>query len=105
MFLDFVSGMIKAIAQKQLSSKKMREGLFHKSALGLCMLLGAGVDYAQRFMDLGFHFPVAGAICVYIVLMEITSIMENICAINPQLTPEAIRKIFNGNADRGEKYE
>lgn len=108
MVMDFLSGIVKAISKKQLASKKMREGLLHKVALGLCMLLGAAVDYAQGYMELGVHFPVGRVICVYIVLMEITSIMENICVVNPQITPEMLRKIFagdTGNVDGGEKHE
>lgn len=103
MVLDFASGMMKAIAKEQLASKKMREGLFHKCALGLCVILGAAVDYAQTVLELGFHANVSGLICGYIIVMEIASIMENICEVNPQVTPDALRKIFGGNAG-GEQH-
>lgn len=94
--LDFLSGLTKAVAKKQLSSTKMREGLFHKVALLLCMLLGAAVDVAQRYLELGVHVPVGIAICVYIVLMETGSVLENLSAVNPELVPEKLKELFGG---------
>lgn len=103
--LDFISGMIKGVAGKKLSSTKMREGLFHKAALLLCMCLGVAIDVAQPYMNLGVTVPVGGAICVYITLMEIGSIIENVSEVNPQIAPDALRKIFGGNVDGGENHE
>lgn len=94
MALDFLSGMTKAVCLGELRSTKMRQGLFHKSALILCMVLGVGVDEAQRVMDIGFSVPVSSSICIYIVLMEISSILENICQLNPELMPEKLRLVF-----------
>ena len=94
--VDFVTGVLKALKTKTFSSTIMREGLFHKVALLLVMLLGFMVDYAQRFVDLGFAVPVGGAVCVYIALMELGSALENICRINPELMPEKLRELFGG---------
>lgn len=94
MALDFVSGMAKGVCLRELRSTKMREGLFHKCSLILCMVLGVGVDEAQRVMDIGFSVPVSGSICIYIVLMEISSILENLCQLNPELMPEKLRLLF-----------
>lgn len=92
--LDFVTGLIKAIKQKNFTSSTMREGLFHKCASILWVVFGSLVDYAQTYIDLGVTIPLAGAICVYIVLMECGSIMENLGAINPKLVPQTIRQHF-----------
>ena len=94
--LDFLTGIVKAFATSTFSSTKMREGLFHKVGLILCMILGGLVDYAQRHLDLGVSVPVAAAICVYICLMEIASIIENACKINPQLVPDKLAALFGG---------
>ena len=94
--LDFLTGIVKAFATNSFTSTKMREGLFHKVALILCMILGGLVDYAQRYMELGVAVPVAAAICVYICIMEITSIIENVCKINPQLMPDKLSALFGG---------
>lgn len=74
----------------------MREGLFHKVSLILCIALGYLLDLSQGFLDLGVTVPVAGAICTYIVLMEISSILENLCEMNPNLMPDKLTEIFGG---------
>ena len=94
--LDFATGLTKAFATKTFTSTKMREGLFHKVALVLCMILGWLVDFAQGYLDLGAAVPVAAAICVYICLMEITSIIENVCKINPDILPDKLAALFGG---------
>ena len=94
--LDFLTGLIKAFATNSFTSTKMRQGLFHKVALLLCMILGFLVDHAQDYIDLGITVPVAAAVCVYICLMETTSIIENICKINPEILPDKLVSLFGG---------
>ena len=94
--LDFITGLIKALATSSFTSTKMREGRFHKVGLILCMILGGLVDFAQGYLDLGVSVPVAAAICVYICLMETASIIENVCKINPQLVPDKLSALFGG---------
>lgn len=94
--LDFITGWIKAVATNSYASAKMREGLFHKVGLALCVIFGYLVDYAQDYIDLGITVPVAAAICVYICLMETSSIIENICKINPDIMPEKLASLFGG---------
>lgn len=94
--LDFLSGIIKAFATNGFASTKMREGLFHKIGLLLCLVLGYMIDFAQGYLDLGVTVPVAAAICVYITMMEIASIIENACKINPDLMPDKLTEIFGG---------
>lgn len=95
--LDFITGLIKAFATGTFSSTKMREGLWHKTSLVLVVILGVLVDYAQVYLDLGISVPVAVAVCTYISLMEIASILENVCKINPDLMPEKLAKLFGGS--------
>lgn len=92
--LDFLTGMIYAIAEKNFSSTKMREGLFHKSGLILCVALATLIDYAQAYLDLGVSVPVTMAVCSYICLMEIASIIENVCKINPDIMPDKLIGLF-----------
>ena len=94
--LDFFTGLTKAFATNSFTSTKMRQGLFHKVSLILCMILGGLVDFAQVYLELGITIPVAEAICVYICLMEITSIIENICKINPEIVPDKLAALFGG---------
>lgn len=92
--LDMITGLIKAFKQKNYTSSIMREGLFHKAGSILIVCFGVLVDYAQGFVDLGVSVPIAAAICVYIILMEIGSIIENLCTINPNILPEKIKAYF-----------
>lgn len=92
--LDFITGMIKAFKDKSFNSSIMREGLYHKCGSTLLVLFGILVEYAEKHLDLGVTVPVASMICVYIVLMEIGSIIENLGAINPQIVPAKIKQYF-----------
>lgn len=92
--LDFLTGIVKAVAKKEYSSSIMREGLVHKSGAILCVGLGALCEYAVKYIDLGVNVPIASAICTYIILMEIGSVIENIGIINPSIIPKDIKKFF-----------
>lgn len=92
--LDMITGVVKAFKEKNYTSSVMREGLFHKCGSVLCVTFGFLVDYAQNFLDFGVSVPVALSVCVYICLMEIGSIIENVCSINPQIMPEKIKGYF-----------
>ena len=91
---DLVTGIFKALLKKEFTSSSMREGLFHKCGSVLCMLFGYFVDVAQTYVDIGVSIPVSTTICAYIIIMEIGSVIENICAINPEIMPEKIRNMF-----------
>lgn len=94
---DFITGLVKAFATGNYKSTKMRQGLFHKVGLLLCVVLGYLVDFSQAYLDLGITIPVANAICVYISIMEISSVLENLCAISPELMPDKLNAIFGSD--------
>lgn len=96
-FLDIITGICCAIKEKTLNSTKMREGMWHKFAYILCIMLAIVVEYAGMFMQLGFDIPLVTAACVFITLTEITSIMENIISINPDLSESKISEYFKKN--------
>lgn len=82
---DIISGVLKGTYNGELNSTKLRKGLFHKLseflAVGVCYLLEYGAGYFQ----FGFDIPLLRPVVCYICLMELISIIENICAMNPQL--------------------
>lgn len=92
--LDMITGIIKAFKEKAYNSSVMREGLFHKCGSILCVVFGILVDFAQGYFDLGVSIPVAVSICVYISIMEIGSIIENVTAINPEIMPDKLKQYF-----------
>lgn len=92
--LDFCTGVIKALKQHVFTSSIMREGLFHKIASLSCIILAVLMDYAQAYIDLGIKVPITNAVCAYIILMEVGSIIENVGKINPKLIPSKLRAMF-----------
>lgn len=100
--MDMLTGLIKAFKEKSYTSSVMREGLFHKCGSVLCIVLGFLVDYAQSFIDLGVNLPVAITVCGYIILMEIGSIIENVCIINPEIAPDKLKSYFIKLSDKKE---
>lgn len=91
---DYVTGVTKAIMQNNLNSHKMREGLGHKFAYIILTLTAWFIDEVNLHVDLGLPVSVfictAGGIC----LIELTSILENITAINPELEDAPFMQIF-----------
>ena len=98
--LDFITGLIKAFKNKEYTSTVMREGLYHKIGSLLVIAFGALVDYGQNFLDLGVNVPVGISVCAYVVLMEIGSIIENICLINPEIFPDKLKSYFKKLSDK-----
>lgn len=70
--LDILTGYIQALINKNVDSKIMREGLLHKCLLIVAIIIGYVVEYAFGIS------AVAQVITVYICLMEIMSILENL---------------------------
>lgn len=99
---DFATGMVWAFMNKQFNSSVMREGMFHKCASAFYIIFGALVDYTNTFLDLGINISISKAICTYIVIMECTSILENLGRINPKFVPKKIREHFLKIAEESE---
>ncbi len=92
--LDFITGIVMAVKNSNLNSSIMRDGLFNKFGEIVIVAVGFLIDYGQSYLDMGFNVPVLESICVYIILMEIGSILENVSRINKSLVPEKIREIL-----------
>ena len=93
--IDYITGVVNAIMQGELSSKRMREGLGHKFAYLAVICVALIVEYGSDYINLGIELPVFIPVCVGICLIEITSIMENCAKINPDLKGSNILNIFN----------
>lgn len=82
---DILTGFIKALAREGINSTRLRQGLFHKLSEILAVGGSAGLNYAVKYLNLGFDVPLVQAVSVYICVMEFVSIIENLCEMNPQL--------------------
>lgn len=101
--LDIVYGVCAAIARKEYSSQKMRDGIGHKSAELGFMLVGVVVDGAiLGGFDLGYTAPMYTAICAYLALMEIGSLLETFARMNPQLADSPIFRLLEQSGESEE---
>lgn len=94
---DYITGIIKATMQGNLSSQKMREGLGHKLAYLILTLVAWFIDTLNAHLSLGFPINTFTCTVTGICLIELTSIIENITAINPELKKAAFMNIFAQN--------
>ena len=97
--LDVVSGIAKGAKLGQLSSSKMREGIWHKAGYVLIMALAVLIEVGSKHIDLGFTVPLVIPACVYIILSEVMSIFENAAVLNPQIGGSGLTKLFNVGKD------
>lgn len=91
---DYITGVVKAVMAGNLSSNKMRTGLGHKFAYLALILVAYMIDTISVHVDLGLpvhvYLVTVGGIC----LIELTSILENITQINPELKNAPFMQIF-----------
>ena len=87
MVLDVVTGVAGAVKSGTLMSGKMREGLWHKAGAYL-------FEFAAGVADLGIAIPATGAVCVWVIVTEAVSVVENLCVLNPQIAESPIGKAF-----------
>ncbi|MCQ2408522.1 MAG: phage holin family protein [Oscillospiraceae bacterium] len=89
---DFVTGIIKAYVQHDISSAKMRAGGLNKLSEVIVMTAVCGLEIGIRLLGGYYQSPdaaslsgsvAAGLVFVYIVIMELISILENYGAISP----------------------
>lgn len=92
---DYVTGIIGAIMHKNLSSTKMREGLGRKFTYLCVFFIAWFIDFEMGHIDIGFHSALTPIVTIGIVLIELSSIIENIGKINPELTQAEFMKVFN----------
>lgn len=97
---DVMTGLIKAGYNGNYNSAIMRQGGFHKSMEVMAMAVAYFVEYAVAYINIGVDVPAVPAVTVYICIMELISILENICAVNPQmcaLFKPYLEKLKGGN--------
>ena len=95
--LDYITGVINAVMHGKLSSTKMREGLGHKFAYFCTFFVAWFTDFEMGHINLGFHNTLTPLVTVGIVLIELSSIIENIGKINPELGNAPFMNIFSQN--------
>lgn len=99
---DVLTGLIKAFKEKGYNSTIMREGGYHKSMEIIAVVGAYLLEYAIKYVDLGINVPCVNVVVAYICIMEFISILENMCAVNPELCSlfkPYLEKLKGGNGN------
>ena len=95
MVMDIVSGLVKAFANRQYDSSKMRVGLVHKFTELVIIALSFVLEVAcEHIAGLPFSGVTVVLTCTYVILMEVGSIMENLISAYPELADTPLAKLF-----------
>ena len=92
--MDYITGIINAVMHGNLSSTKMREGLGNKFAYLCVFFIAWFIDFEMKHINIGFHSALTPIVTIGIVLIELSSVIENIGKINPDLAQAEFMKIF-----------
>ena len=95
--IDYITGVINAALKKNISSQKMREGLGHKATYIILLSVCYIIDTMQINTSLNLPTKLFPIVSYGILLIELTSIIENICEINPELKQASFMYIFEKN--------
>lgn len=100
--MDIVCGTVAAMRNRELCSSIAREGMYNKIGEAMFLLIGIIANEILAippFDGLGISPNVAYLVAAYIAWMELVSILENICKINPELPFAKILMMFNIDVD------
>lgn len=84
-FLDIVSGIMKALYEGEFSSRGLRLGGLRKLSELVAVVIGFGMETAQVYWGIHNPLPTCAMFSTYIILMELISIFENLGEISPGL--------------------
>lgn len=106
-FIDYITGVVNAAMHSRLNSSKMREGLGHKFAYCVLIFVAYIIDAIQLNSSLNLPFEIFPIVSIGIIAIELTSIIENVCEINPELRKAKFMDIFekNNTNDDGKEDE
>lgn len=104
-FTDYITGVVNAAMHSILNSSKMREGLGHKFAYCVLIFISYIIDAIQLNSSLNLPFQLFPIVSLGIIAIELTSIIENVCEINPELKDAKFMEVFEKNNKNNEKKE
>lgn len=98
--MDYISGIAAAASRGDLQSSKMREGLWHKLGEVGAILLAYLVAEEGHYIGLPYQIDLLiPAVIIWLSVMEITSILENLTLLNPDLASAGFLRIFRHTDD------
>lgn len=104
-FIDYITGVVNAAMHSRLNSSKMREGLGHKFAYCVLIFVAYIIDAIQLNSSLNLPFEMFPIVSIGIIAIELTSIIENVCEINPELREAKFMDVFEKNNKNTKKND
>ena len=101
MVLDVATGFAGAIKCGSVQSGRMREGLWHKAGFVGMIAMAYLLEFGAHVADLGVQVPAVSAVCVFVVLTETASILENLCVLNPAIAASPLGSVFGRDGEGG----
>lgn len=94
--LDLVSGYLAAMHNGEVNSSVMFEGMFKKLSEVLAIVVAKATEFAITVFgatELGMNpsIPVCTAVCIFITVYELVSVVENIGKMNPAIGGALVR--------------
>ena len=105
-FIDVITGLMSAVKKGSFKSSVMRKGMISKIGEIVAIILFITIEKVLPLIGITINIPLVQAITIYIVIMEIGSIIENIGKVNPQVASlcknifdEFKKSTIGGNSD------
>lgn len=93
--LDFLTGFIAAIKNKEIQSSKLRDGMFKKIGFFICYFLAWLLDSEGEVIGFSFGVDILPIIILYVCTTELVSVLENVSKINTDLLPDKLLELFH----------
>ena len=93
--VDYVTGVIRAIHQQEVTSQTMKKGLLNKLVYLCIVVVASCFDALGVSETIGLPLDVTALCTSAIIFIELSSIMENACEVDPDLADSPIGSIFN----------
>ena len=104
--MDYITGIAAAASRGDIQSNKMREGLWHKLGEVGAIILAYLVAEEGHYIGLPYQIDLLiPSVIIWISVMEVTSIIENIAILNPELAGDGFLKIFKKTTKENERHE
>lgn len=91
--LDFLTGWLQAVKNGNFRSSVMREGIWHKVGEILIIVIGIACEFFIPWMGVELSVPIVKGLCIYLYIMELGSIIENMGEMFPALQ-EVLSKVL-----------
>ena len=82
---DVLTGWIKALKKGKFKSTVMKKGLLSKVTEMIILVLMYVLEHYLPMINVNLGLPLVALVGVYIIIMELASVIENVGAINPAL--------------------